>query len=351
MRTGKQYWDLKIEETKSLFKTRPNWMENNDNDYPSAAFIRGLIEDYKPKNMLEIGTAAGWAAYYMLDEAVKHNSNTKLTSIDLSTDSLYYTPEKSVGDAFREMKPKFAKNWNLQTGKYAVDYLIDDHKEQYDFVFIDAHHFHPWASLDLLVSLPHIKEGAIVVFHDSHLNQIALGLSDGFRHPSWINTGKDEHKGPYVLYKLLEDQAVMSYDDITPNAFAIKVENKEDLISSIYCALNLNWEKCYYDDKSLMEFYSVLLKVIRLTKKYFGTKWAEKMSDVIFKNYEVIDSSNELKGSIFGYINYITKMNKISKKVIFYKVMSHITFKKRSDKYKEKISKIKYFKKMINKAI
>jgi cephalosporin hydroxylase len=351
MRTGKEYWDLKIEETIELFKTRPEWMGNNDNDYPSGAFIKGLIEDYKPKNMLEIGTAAGWAAYYMLDEATRHNKNAKLTSVDLSSDTLYYTPEKAVGDAFREMNPKFAKNWNLQTGQYAVDFLIKDNEEKYDFVFIDAHHYHPWASLDLLASLPHIKEDAIIVFHDSHLNQIALGLADGFRHPDWINTGQDQHKGPYVLYKLLEDQAVMSYDDITPNAFAIQLKNKEDALSSIYCALNLNWEKCYYDDKTLMEFYSVLLKLVNLTNKYFGKQWAEKMSEVIFNKYEVTESNNNMTGSIFGYINYVTKMNKLSKKLTVYKVMRVITFGNKSRKYKQKIEKINHFRSMLHKAI
>lgn len=55
MKNGKEYWNLKIEETKELFAKRPVWMENFDNDFPSAAFIKGLISDYKPENMLEVG--------------------------------------------------------------------------------------------------------------------------------------------------------------------------------------------------------------------------------------------------------------------------------------------------------
>ena len=96
MKNGREYWNLKIEETKELFAKRPVWMENFDNDFPSAAFIKGLISDYKPENMLEVGTAAGWAAYYMLEEALKYRKNVKLTSIILLNLYIIQREEKSV---------------------------------------------------------------------------------------------------------------------------------------------------------------------------------------------------------------------------------------------------------------
>ena len=98
MKTGKEYWSMKIADTKELFKKRPAWMGGYDADYPSAAFIRGLISDYKPVNMLEVGTAAGWAAYYMLEEAHKYSDVARLTSIDCA-DRVYYDREKEVFEA------------------------------------------------------------------------------------------------------------------------------------------------------------------------------------------------------------------------------------------------------------
>ena len=91
---SEQYWECHHDSTLELFKKRPLWMKNYDNDYPSAIFIRGLISEYKPENLLEIGTAAGWAAYYIFEEALKHNNHAKLVSLD-NIEFVYYNEEKN----------------------------------------------------------------------------------------------------------------------------------------------------------------------------------------------------------------------------------------------------------------
>lgn len=286
MKSGKYYWDLKITETEELFKKRPEWMGNYDNDFPSAAFIKGLIKEYKPKNILEVGTAAGWAAYYMLDEAIKYNKNAKLTSVDLD-DRLYYDKSKKIGDAFFETAPELAKNWELKTKTYLVD-LVKDYDKKFDFVFIDACHLQPWASLDFLAVLPFLKKGAIVVFHDVMLNQITLGLQKADRHPDGVVTYKDNLRGAYVIYKCLEDDMVLSYDEITPNIAAIRVTDAEKMLSKIYCALQVEWEEMFNNEVSSMEFYSVLIKHINLVGKHFGSAWAKDFSSILFGHYNVL---------------------------------------------------------------
>lgn len=286
MNTGKYYWDRKIEETKKIFATRPEWMKNNDNDYPSAAFIKGLIEEYKPKNILEIGTAASWAAYYMLDEAIKYDNNVKLTSID-AFDILYFDNSKKVGAAFFEMKPDFINNWNLKNKTYPIDYLINCN-EKFDFVFIDANHKHPWACLDFLSVLPHLAKNAVVVFHDVNLNQITIGLMSGERHPSGTVNFKDREKGPYILYNTLKDLMTISYDEITPNIAALEVKNVDKMLSKIYCALQVDWERCYQNERDLMFFYTILLKYVNFVEKYFGDEWAEKFAKTFFDKYKAV---------------------------------------------------------------
>ena len=184
MKSGKFYWDLKIEETRALFKNRPTWMSFYDNDYPSAAFIRGLIAEYKPEKLFEVGTAAGWAAYYMLEEAHKYKNNAVLTSIDFA-DKVYYDSAKPVGAAFYENASELLNFWDLKKNLIVTDYVLNCDKK-FDFVFIDASHFHPWAALDLLAILPYLERNAVIVFHDVFLNKIAAGNMPADRHPEQI---------------------------------------------------------------------------------------------------------------------------------------------------------------------
>lgn len=287
MNNGKYYWNRKIEETIKLFSTRPEWMQNYDNDFPSAAFIRGLIEENKPQNLLEIGSASGWSAYHMLEEAVKYNPNVRLTSID-AADSLYFDNTKKVGAAFFEMKPEFIKNWNLKTRTHPIDYLKNC-TEKYDFVFIDADHRHPWASLDFLSVLPHITENACIIFHDVNLNQITLGLmSVGKWCPASVVTNTDHEKGPNILYKVLKDLMTLSYDEATPNVAALQVNDIYKILSKIYYAMQVDWERCYRSEKDLMILYTILIKYVNFIEKYFGCEWAEKFAVTFFSKYKAV---------------------------------------------------------------
>ena len=233
MKTGKEYWNLFHKETELLFQTRPSWMGNFDNDLPSAVFIRGLIEEYKPENILEIGTAAGWAAYYMLEEALKHKPNANITSIDFS-EQIYYKPEKKIGAAFKEANPFLYEKWNKITNTTAIEFCSTT-SQKFDFVFIDANHTHPWATLDFLSVLPKLTPNAIVVLHDVFLNEIVLGKMPADRHPKGIVCFKNIYKGPHIIYKTLIKDMVLSYDSIAPNCAAIQITNPKTIYKKLLC--------------------------------------------------------------------------------------------------------------------
>ncbi len=286
MKSGKYYWEQKFEETKTLFEQRPEWMKDYDNDIPSAAFIKGLIAEYKPENILEIGAAAGWSAYYILEEALRH-CDAGLTSVDIDT-KLYYAPEKKIGSAFDENNPYFYDKWNLVTKKCSLEYLADCSDKKYDFVFIDASHFHPWAALDFLAVLPFLKEKAVVAFHDVFLNNISLGLRSSFWHPDSCVTAADSNRGPYVLYKFLEDEMTLSYDEHSPNIAALEFSSQkiDKYLRKILYSLKLPWEKIIISQQDTMRFYSLLIRYVNFIEKYFSCEWAEKFSDVIFSSFK-----------------------------------------------------------------
>ncbi len=292
MKYGKYYWEQKFESTKELFSKRPNWMSVYDNDIPSAAFIRGLIEEYKPQNILEIGAAAGWSAYYMLSEALSHN-NSFLTSVDIDS-KLYYASDKPVGAAFYEINPDFKDNWKLVTQKCALEYLSENNGGLYDFVFIDANHYHPWAALDFLSVIPFLKNGAVVVFHDVFLNCISLGLQSSYWHPPL--SGGDSNRGPYILYKLLDDEMVLSYDEFSPNVAALEFDSsKLDVyLSKILYSLYLPWEQVFFTEKECFSFYSLLISYVNFIQKYFSGVWADKFAQALFTSFKALkDSQNQ----------------------------------------------------------
>lgn len=285
IKNGKHYYDLKYKETEEFFKNRPEWMQNYDNDIATAAFIRGLISEFKPKNMLEIGTAAGWAATYIINEAIKYDSNATLTSIDLF-DVLYYNKTKKVGSALEEKFPNYKEHWDLRLGKYTLDSL-EELDKKYDFVFIDASHNHPWATFDFLAVLPYLEKNAIVIIHDVFLNHILLKQLSGERHPKFSEKPRDINRGPNVLYNCLKDKMVMAYDTITANASAIMVEDKEALLSQLLHSLSIIWEKMFtdnvYGDKT--KPYTFMIQNVEFIRKHFGDTWAEKFMKVIYERF------------------------------------------------------------------
>lgn len=308
MKTTKEYWDLHHKNTIELFKKRPSWMKNYDNDFPSAIFIRGLIADYKPSNILEIGTAAGWAAYYMLDEAYKYDKNTQLTSIDFA-ESLYYDITKEIGAAFKEVEPEIYKNWNLITKSMAIDFAKDNDK-LFDFVFIDASHTHPWATLDFIAVLPFLKDDSVVVFHDIFLNKIAAGKLPATRHPENTYKGFEICKGPNEIYKAFKNEMLISYDDIAPNcgAIIVKSDNKIKIFNKLLNVLQKNWEYKYIPKDMLN---SILPKYEEFIADKFGIKSADKFKKIFTKQLKKFSIKNKIYLSINAIQNYFLEKQKV----------------------------------------
>lgn len=311
MEKGREYWNLKIDETKSLFQKRPNWMRNFDNDFPSAAFIKGLINEHKPENMLEIGTAAGWAAYYMLEEAHKYSKKAVLTSIDIA-ENIYYAPEKKIGAAFYETAPGLAKFWNLRTNTMPVDYMSDC-GQKFDFVFIDASHFHPWAALDLLVVLPHLAENAVIVFHDVFLNKISKGLMPADRHPDNIVCGKEKFWGPNAVYSAFQEKMILSYDDIAPNCAAIRACDIS--IEKILESLNTKWETGIFDFNGYNKIASVINKILKNLEFTLNEAVILKLEEILkFRLNEAFEAYQRKQQKIIAYVNQKIK----GKKCVFW---------------------------------
>ena len=311
MRSGKFYWDLKIEETKAFFNNRPGWMSVYDNDFPSAAFIKGLINEYKPENLFEAGTAAGWAAYYMLEEAHKYKDNAVLTSVDFA-DRVYYDAEKQIGAAFYEKAPELRKFWDLKTNLLVADYVSGCDKK-FDFVFIDASHLHPWAALDLLAILPCLEKNAVIVLHDVFLNKIAAGKMSAGRHPEQVVCGKEKYFGPNRIYEVFEDKMTLSYDDVAPNCAAIELEQLSfDKISE---ALDSPWEPEILNYTSHENFIEIFNKIKTGIELFAGKKQSDTF--LAIANNRLAQVERKVAERMQNAADFINKTSK-NKKTIFW---------------------------------
>lgn len=146
----------------SFLKRKPEWVKSDQTPTDAAALI-AMVRAARPKNMMEIGTSAGEGAAAMLYGSEEFNS--VLFSLDIRK-CVYYAEEKGIGAVIDESFPDYLPRYQRRTGVMCDE--IRNLGERFEFVHIDGAHAHPWATLDLLRSIPFLNEGALVAFHDAN---------------------------------------------------------------------------------------------------------------------------------------------------------------------------------------
>jgi len=117
----------------------------------SITSMAWVIEEIRPAKCFEIGVASGMSTTFLLMALAKLGPESALVSVDISRQ--YYADRSKQVD------------WSADAEKFAAD-------KKFDFVFIDAHHSHPWATLDTMLVLPFVNSGAWVACHDIALHEI-----------------------------------------------------------------------------------------------------------------------------------------------------------------------------------
>ncbi|MDD3312784.1 class I SAM-dependent methyltransferase [Pseudodesulfovibrio sp.] len=128
--------------------------------------IMGVLETFRPVVMAEIGVSAGILSGALLHKASQYAESPKLYGVDLGR-TCYYDEDRPIGVGLREARPELSPLFDLRLGKTAAD--LDGIVEgKLDFAYIDANHCHPWASIDMLCLLPHMRDGGIIGLHDTN---------------------------------------------------------------------------------------------------------------------------------------------------------------------------------------
>lgn len=220
------------------------------------AFVAGLFKKYKPRKILEIGIAAGGTTCFLHECKKKYGYKLEIFSVD-KFENYYRVPSKKTGHLLKEMVmcdgyEDILEYQHLLIGK-SIPFYIEEIGNNVDFLIIDTTHALPGELLDFFVCLPYLKEGAIVVLHDTVCNILENSnsfatkiLFDVVKAKKIVNFNVDEEKYtglPNIMaFEITEDTKV----------------NAKDVLS----ALTLNWQYGLEDDEKL--------KYAQLISKNYG---------------------------------------------------------------------------------
>lgn len=153
--------------TDEMYRKRPTWTVASISDYDSA-FFAGLVIAMKPRKIVEVGVASGWGSVILLraleDAGVR---DYDYFGVDIA-ERFFYDAKYATGQAVDEVVPALAPRYRLLTGRSIAE-VASEIGSGIDFAFIDAHHMHPWATLDLLSLLPFLVPESWVAMHDLNL--------------------------------------------------------------------------------------------------------------------------------------------------------------------------------------
>lgn len=195
-------------------------------------FLLSLIDMVQPNHLLELGVMAGGSTLFMLRYISAVCPNATLTSVDALD---YYQPDPSKRLAFLvfDNEPTLPSGWTLigahgaATFSKASQLESQDLHRRYDFVFVDAHHGHPWPVLDVLCLLPYVVRGCWIALHDVALNLI---------HEKYLTRGPQ-----YLLQHWPQDKWLI--DDPLPNIGAIRLSDSgADDAEQLLKILEIPWE-------------------------------------------------------------------------------------------------------------
>ena len=187
-------------------------------------FLCGLLRKFRPKKLMEVGIAAGGTSVVICDCVQKLGIETELYFVDLG--ERYYRDEtKSSGYLLDECH--IGVNYTRLLGQVVASRL-EEIGHGIDFLILDTMHIMPGENLDFLACLPYMKEGAIVVLHDT-----ALHLRENFKNAFATS----------ILFQTVTGCKFINNQDSYPNIAAFQVtEDTYRYVSDVFAGLMIPWQ-------------------------------------------------------------------------------------------------------------
>lgn len=235
-----------------------------------ARFIHGLIEFFRPKRFLEVGMASGFSTG-IIARSLDANGGRSLLSID-HDDTFFADPKKRNGFIFHEIYN--GDMLEVELKKFTISPDLKKLGKQFDMVFVDANHQHPWPTIDMMCVWPFMIGKRIMILHDMRL----------FRHQKSTYLGI----GPKFLYDQFPGNRKINSASNHGNTFALHLDMSRDDFEAILSDLfMLPWSH------RLPIQRRTLKKLRLLMKKYYSPSLLAHFEECVFhKNDNSIFRSN-----------------------------------------------------------
>lgn len=194
------------------------------------SFICGLLKEYKPKKILEVGVASGGTTAIILKCIQKLGLNSMMYSVDIS-EKWYRNPDEKTGFLVDEFDCGKEGSHEFLLGK-PLPYYIDKIGKNVDFLMLDTSHSLPGELLDFLICLPYLKDGCIVVLHDVMESVMQKRPTENATKLLFDTVSATKY------YMLDEDNFSFGLSNIA--AFQINEETREH-IADVFSALSNHW--------------------------------------------------------------------------------------------------------------
>lgn len=165
------------------------WFENNRAQWDT------LMEQLKPRTLLEIGSYEGASACYLID-TLAHDADIELHCIDTWEGGVEHTPQDPK---LSLVEARFTSNTSLAIGAAAKKVNLVVHKgrsdihlpkmlsenmqERFDFIYIDGSHQAPDVLFDAVVAFKLLRPGGLMIFDDYLWSDPSIAHFDPLRNP------------------------------------------------------------------------------------------------------------------------------------------------------------------------
>ena len=277
-------------------------LQQLDNEYGSEmsqydmAFICGLIKEYKPKKILELGVAAGGTTAVIMNCCHILELDTAIYSVDIA-ENYYRDSNKKTGYLAEKSADLLAyEHFNMYRNDAYLAYA-EQIGSDIDMVIIDTVHSLPGEVLDFLSCFPFVKMGGVVVLHDILLNHLG---------------DRCEQYATKLLLDTVVGEKIVGSDETNignhPNigAFTITDDTKK-YISDVFSALTITWN--YLPDKELINKY------ILFFRKYYSEKDCSMFLSAIQLNENTLIRNKE--SQINTIVNVLSLLKNLENKEVY----------------------------------
>lgn len=190
-------------------------------------FLCGLIKQYRPKKMVEVGVAAGGSTAVILSCINQLGLNTEVFSVDLA-EAIGAHGKVAVGYLIDEVENYGIdrSHHHLLLGKTVAAHM-EDIGDEIDFLILDAAHSLPGELMDFLAVFPYLKKDAVVVMHDVAVH--------------FVNKQRFDYATSILFHSVTADKFLnnaVEYPDIA--AFRLN-EDTEKYIMDVCAGLLMPW--------------------------------------------------------------------------------------------------------------